>query len=276
MNILKFEKPILTAVIIALVVGITTIVTVVSIYFFKGYINQGEIDSGLFGTFGDFIGGFVGTIFTIAATLLILLTYQSQKVELQATNKIATLQSQTQKQQNFESTFFNLLKFIDGTRSNLNFTIYHSNSSQYSIRNLITSEEPPQKEIYKGVDSFVFYFNDFKENYTKVDKKIHINEKINLTGSLSAMLEIHNIKSFYDLINVTYEVVAQDVKVNQEFYYSLLYAQFSKYEKLILFYLGVSGIYPSLSNIFKDRNEFIKFEYELYLIDKEHLKYYKL
>lgn len=51
-----------------------------------------DIDKSLIGVLGDFIGGIVGTIFTIIATFLIWLTYNSQKVELAETRKLVRQQ----------------------------------------------------------------------------------------------------------------------------------------------------------------------------------------
>ncbi len=52
----------------------------------------GDIDKSLLGIVGDFIGGIVGTIFTVIATFLIWLTYNSQKAELVATRGLVEKQ----------------------------------------------------------------------------------------------------------------------------------------------------------------------------------------
>ena len=61
------------------------------------------------GTFGDYIGGFVGTIFTIIAALFVWLTYESQKEQLRLSKETAEQQDKTLKQQQFETTFFHMV-----------------------------------------------------------------------------------------------------------------------------------------------------------------------
>lgn len=105
----SLEKSVLIIAFIFGLFGFLILLATALVYYLKGYINSGEIDSNLFGTFGDFIGGIVGTLFTISATILVWLTYSTQRKELEATNQIASLQSQTQSLAQFETTFFNLI-----------------------------------------------------------------------------------------------------------------------------------------------------------------------
>lgn len=99
--------------------GLITLVITISVYVLKGYINGNDIEPSLFGTLGDFIGGIIGTIFTIVATSLVFITYRSQKDELKQTNEIARNQSRTLVLQQFENTFFNLLISLNDTSRNL-------------------------------------------------------------------------------------------------------------------------------------------------------------
>jgi hypothetical protein len=54
------------------------------------------------GLFGDFIGGFLGSILTGIATFLVYRTYVYQKQELEVQSKLIA-------KQQFENTFFNML-----------------------------------------------------------------------------------------------------------------------------------------------------------------------
>lgn len=60
-------------------------------------------DKGDWGTFGDFIGGTLNPILSFLALIVLLRTYAMQREELKKTEE-------TQKRQQFESTFFELLK----------------------------------------------------------------------------------------------------------------------------------------------------------------------
>lgn len=67
-------------------------------------------DAARWGTFGDFFGGTLNPILSFLALIIVLKTYLSQQEELKETRKILKEQSETQKRQQFESTFFELLK----------------------------------------------------------------------------------------------------------------------------------------------------------------------
>src|SRR5688572_5642846 len=52
--------------------------------FFWGSGYNGKLKAETSGQYGDFIGGLVGTIFSLSAVILVYLTYQTQKAELNA------------------------------------------------------------------------------------------------------------------------------------------------------------------------------------------------
>lgn len=88
-----------------LIIGLTTIV-----YMANGFLNpKNKLEPSYLGNFGDFIGGFLGTFLTIIATIYVYKTYHSQKKELKSQKKELQLQKQLIAQQQFESTFFNML-----------------------------------------------------------------------------------------------------------------------------------------------------------------------
>lgn len=85
------------------------------IFLFLGYaINErlegGDFDHDYLGALGDFLGGFLGSIFGIVTIYLVYKTYISQKEELELSRKLI-------QKQNFESTFFGLLNLIRENRS---------------------------------------------------------------------------------------------------------------------------------------------------------------
>lgn len=92
-----------------LIIGTLGIIGTILIYFTKGHINFNDIDSNKIGAFGGFIGGVFGTTFTISATLLVWLTYTSQKRELEKTSELAQKQFENLEIQQFEITFFNMV-----------------------------------------------------------------------------------------------------------------------------------------------------------------------
>src|ERR1700749_3903127 len=80
-------------VISVLVIGTIIVLGTILVFFRHNHITFfGDIDEKTFGIFGDFIGGFVGTIFNIAVTYLVWITYKSQKQELIDTKALLTKQ----------------------------------------------------------------------------------------------------------------------------------------------------------------------------------------
>jgi hypothetical protein len=101
----KIRKP--TPLLIAwllVAIGSFTIVIYVKLLFNQGIARfDGKIDLQGFAAFGDFIGGFVGSLWSMAAILFIYRTYQIQKSELKAL-------SDYNKNQSFQTNFFHLIQ----------------------------------------------------------------------------------------------------------------------------------------------------------------------
>jgi len=98
-------------------IGVILLLGFIVILCFQGFINPSQsIDLTRASGIGDFVGGLIGTIFTLVGVLLLFLTFHTQKKELKETKKELKLsrksfekQAQTSQIQQFESTFFNLL-----------------------------------------------------------------------------------------------------------------------------------------------------------------------
>jgi len=67
-------------------------------------------DPQLFANYGDFIGGLVGPLFTLAGFFLIFKTFRAQQVTIEQQEKVRIDQQKVFEQERFETTFFNLLK----------------------------------------------------------------------------------------------------------------------------------------------------------------------
>jgi len=77
--------------------------------FNKDYI----IDHGLFGTFGDFFGGVLGTIFTLISVLLVVRTFRHQQIVTKDNQEL-------QKAQQFNDLFFELIHLYQSEVKELN------------------------------------------------------------------------------------------------------------------------------------------------------------
>ncbi|GAB2990958.1 hypothetical protein GCM10027284_04550 [Cyclobacterium sediminis] len=83
------NKTIKILLLILLILGLLTIVLTFINFWINGHIHWfSEVDKEYFGIFGDFIGGVSGTIFTIVATIIVWLTYNSQREELKQTRNL--------------------------------------------------------------------------------------------------------------------------------------------------------------------------------------------
>ncbi len=87
-------------------------------YSVQGFDLSTQEDLGVLSTIGEFFGGTVGSIWTLAGVILfyLALIYQRRELELQReelleTRQILDRQSQTIEIQQFENTFFQLLEF---------------------------------------------------------------------------------------------------------------------------------------------------------------------
>lgn len=95
--------------------------------------------SGDWGTFGDFVGGTLNPLLSFFALVILLKTFSMQRKELalqrkelKKTQQILNEQSKIQKRQQFESTFFELLKLHNQALE----------SCQLDLRRLMNSKTP--------------------------------------------------------------------------------------------------------------------------------------
>jgi hypothetical protein len=156
--------------------------------------SQGSEYYQIYGVLGDYVGGILGTIIGFITLILVYLTYTSQKDELK-------LQSQLIAQQQFESTFFNMLNVHRELKNSLELNIIKR------ICRINTSKETTEfKEIkkeyyndftnkidvsdYKGIDVFKLIkldfeslyesFKELKDNDSAVDGVLNIHIRSNL------------------------------------------------------------------------------------------------
>lgn len=98
------------------IVSIAIILATTYAYYFNGYFlkNTDEflLDTEKLGQFGDFVGGFLGAVLTIVATIFVYNTYISQKNELEQQRSLIA-------QQQFETRFFNMLELHRSIKNQL-------------------------------------------------------------------------------------------------------------------------------------------------------------
>ncbi|CAN1557909.1 Putative phage abortive infection protein [Flavobacteriaceae bacterium] len=132
------------------------------------------------GDFGDFIGGFLGTILTGIATFLVYRTYVTQKKELKVQRKLIA-------QQQFENTFFNMLNVHRELKKNL------------SYKEISISDDLIQNgKLYDGLSTINYINTMYTKNYKDLKHRNH-----SLPGTLqnSKLIQLEKDLSKYNEIN---------------------------------------------------------------------------
>lgn len=147
--------------IIGILISFITMVVLVIVFKWNQPISTDEnyvINHELLGTYGDFIGGVIGTLFAILAALLMFSTLKSQRELTEKSNSLqadiaraatksqenlAELQAQEAKLQRFNSLFFELLSLFRSQRAELNDAISEGGTPKASFFDI------KMKELYK-------------------------------------------------------------------------------------------------------------------------------
>lgn len=133
--------------------GFVGIIITIGVYFLKGLIKySGTIDSATIGTFGDFIGGFFGTLFSLATVFLVWLAYQAQKQELKALGDQGKEQTKIQALTALISTEMSHLDIlnqhlIDSKDSNNIYMVGQYNSKITEIKTIINGYKKQLTDI---------------------------------------------------------------------------------------------------------------------------------
>jgi hypothetical protein len=172
---------------------------------FKYFTNSDDylFHTDKLGHFGDFIGGFLGTILTAIATYFVYKTYISQKEELISQKSELILQRNLISQQQFENTFFNMLNVHRELKNNLSTTdrifwftddqIDHLTNNLISKENKIILFNEIVKERKKiGLDVFRNIRLDLNDLYNdeKIKKEINFYETSFLLKNNTYILDL--------------------------------------------------------------------------------------
>lgn len=231
----------LTIAIILMVLG------VISIFFpyteIDGFrIFKYKIEIGKYGELGDFVNGISTPFISIAVFILLYKTYKSQKQELHDTRVLLSEQNETLTNQQFETTFFNLVTLHHQIVNNIDF----DSSVDVEMYDRETDGEP---EILKGRDCIRKFYQIFVTDYRnwESEEKKTATERTTFKAELERELISSAYGSFYgehetDIghyfrnLESLIKLVDQSKVNNKDFYIELINAQLSTYEILLLFY----------------------------------------
>ena len=157
------------------------------------------------------------------------MTYKSQKTELAESRALLNDQNSNLRLQRFETTFFNLL--------NLHHTIVNGIDLIISSKKENISNKEPR--IKHGRDCFVTFFEGFKTAYQNKKKKdAKLDEEVLIREAYHDFFEKHQydlghyFKNLYHIVKFVHNSNIEDKQV----YISLVRAQLSSHELLVLFY----------------------------------------
>jgi hypothetical protein len=183
-------------------------------------------DHTVWGTFGDYIGGVIGTSCNLLGVLLLYLTFRAQMANSNL--------------QQFETTFFNLLAnqrdIVKGLSGEVNF--FNINMYEWQL-DLFTSDN----YIEKAADELeMLYMNSAKVAHDKTmllpedEIIIEIDEKYQLfLRGKEAELD-HYFRHLYHIVKYTDEAAI----INKRKYVDIIQAQMSDKELYLAFYNGIA------------------------------------
>jgi hypothetical protein len=200
--------------------------TLVSITLYTGYHNV-ELYKSL-GTWGDFTGGLLNPLLTFLTFIGVLSTIVLQRIELSLTRdemarSTSALKSQGKaiEKQNFESTFFEMLKLHN------------------TIISAIDLIDKDTGRVTTGRDCFRVFYTRLTKIYREKEKKTYYHKNRDKLLPLSysdfwrdAQLELgHYFRFLFNFVRFIHESPYKD-----GFYIKLLRSQLSDQETLLLFY----------------------------------------
>ncbi|MFZ1385932.1 MAG: hypothetical protein WBP46_02595 [Thiolinea sp.] len=163
---------------------------------------SGEISSDKLGVFGDFFGGILNPIVSIVGFIAVLYTLNSQRADAEEQKQATALANKTQIKQQFEGTFFTLLKKLEDHQHYLSQTYDYAfdEAETFFIQDTAFSElDDYQPTSNEEVIDFLYAKLMFKEltfhTYLKIVKKILI--LINELNYPYLNYEVVKDKNFY-------------------------------------------------------------------------------
>lgn len=197
------------------------------------------------GTFGDMFGGlnafFSGSAFAVLIYTVLLQAKELalQREELKETRAVMTdqkeqmqLQNQVLETQNFENTFFQLLRLHNDIVNSIDLVSSFGSSKQM------------MPKIQKGRDCFNVFYRDLQHSFNKIQsgRVSNLNDDINVAYRRFYQMRQsdlgHYFRSLYNMVKFVDTSPAHD----KHLYTNLIRAQLSDQELVVLFYNCLSDL----------------------------------
>ncbi len=205
-------------------VGIGAILLFLTIYLTQFHGNL-EVDSARWGHFGDFFGGALGPILSFLGLLAVIATLRLQTIEFRAS-----------RQQNFDSTFFQMLQRFDDALKAIEVRPKYF----YAL-----STTPPRETDFQGRSAFQMFYRSLKRKYDEYEIP-DTPQSLQVASTLYAALYKEHEAELGQYLRLLFHVFkfvhTSDLSEHQKVHYAnIARAQLSKYELLLLFYNGTTG-----------------------------------
>lgn len=278
----------------------------------ESFTTSSQIDSEKIGQFGDFIGGLIGSIWSLAGVILfyVALTeqredikinrdalkaqvealnhqikeFELQRIELAETRKVFQEQSATLRIQRFENTFFQLLSLHHELVDKLNFDkSLGSGGIKYLTKRGVISEAFNDLNIRinnenssgkKNATGEIIWFPNEPESIELAKERLNTAYRNFYFEDYRQILS-HYFRNIYHIFKFIYKskLIEPDKK---QFYASLVRAQLSSEELFLIFYnIIIDGLgYPNFMFLSKQFDLMQNFDFKLILKYKFHINIY--
>lgn len=182
-------------------------------------IQEGEkIDEQLTGIIGDFIGGVIGTVWSFAGVILFFLALRLQSKELSLQLEEMKNTRNVFQVQQFESTFFNLLKTQNEIRQSIELREEVYKHSQFET----------QTTLYNGSAVFEKIKNYIIKEKEQLEKNIEIIQKrLSDKSDLKPEEKEKNIKNFLALYTISYNDLIKNPELKAKVIFKLAYTKYT-------------------------------------------------
>lgn len=209
------------------VLGSVIAIFIISIYFYNfhgGYSDQPEV----WGQLGDFFGGMLNPVFSFLAFIALLATFSIQIKEFRnSTEELSksafalAQQNSTLAKQNFENSFFQLLKLHNDIVNSTDLVSKRTNFVTKGRDCFKIFLERLNDEIYEGNAKANY------DNFLKVYEIFYMNHESELG---------HYFRLLYNIV----KLVHNTENIDKRFYTNIVRAQLSSAEIMLIFYNCIS------------------------------------
>ncbi len=239
LKLLKNEKTSLILILVGIVLIVFAIITF--LWLDIRFSADTKIKADKFGQFGDFIGGFIGSIWALAGVILFYIALTEQREDIKTNQKNLTLQTKALEEQvrHFglqTSELESSRKIYEQQNKTLRLQQFESNF--YSLLNIHLKTKENLNDKSTDLDFFKNTYDEFRQEYNPADGidshhlkmvEFYLKTYGKYRGHLA-----HYFKSFYRILKV---IDSSGFEIKERYFYAKILRSFlTEFEQLILYY----------------------------------------